>query len=256
MKRELKLENPAYGGSVPANFKYGVLISDDSQFCLLVDEIKHTEESVGQTHAKQLKWVKTVAGSTIMGDGKVALILDVLGLAQASNVVAESRGRALTDKEPQAAAASGEKQAMLVFQCGMHGRMAMELSLVARLEEFKPEMVEKAGECQVVQYRGQIMPLIRVAEFLNLRDGEAGPDASQSMQVVVYSEQGRSVGLVVDQIVDIVEERIVPQNPAKRKGLIGSAVIQQRVTDLLDVRGLVRSANPDFFASETVLQER
>jgi two-component system, chemotaxis family, sensor kinase CheA len=256
LNRELKLEKPASGGSVPAIVNVVVLLADDRQFGLVVDEINDTEEIVVKPLGKQLKGVKTFAGSTIMGDGKVALILDVLGLAQASNVVAESRGRAITDKEPQAAAASGEKQAMLVFQCGMHGRMAMELSLVARLEEFKPEMVEKAGQCQVVQYRGQIMPLIRVAEFLNLRDGEAGPDASQSMQVVVYSEEGRSVGLVVDQIVDIVEERIVPQNPSRRKGLIGSAVIQQRVTDLLDVRGLVRSANPDFFASETVLQER
>jgi two-component system chemotaxis sensor kinase CheA len=60
----------------------------------------------------------------------------------------------------------------------------------------------------------------------------------------------------VDQILDIVKERIVPQNPSRRKGLLGSAVIQQRVTDLLDVRGLVRSANPDFFAAEAVLQER
>jgi two-component system chemotaxis sensor kinase CheA len=77
-----------------------------------------------------------------------------------------------------------------------------------------------------------------------------------TLQVVVYSEQGRSVGLVVDRILDIVEETIVPQQPSKRDGLLGSAVIQQRVTDLLDVRGFVRTANPDFFEAAVVGAEQ
>ena len=191
-----------------------------------------------------------------MGDGRVALILDVLGVAQASNVVSESRERTLADKEPHATTAGGEKQTMLLLQCGAEGRMAMELSLVARLEEFKAEMAEKAGERQVVQYRGQIMPLIRISEVLKMQESKKASDDSGSMQVVVYSEEGRSVGLVVDRILDIVEESVVSQHPSKRDGLLGSAVIQQRVTDLLDVRGLVRMANPDFFASQPVRQER
>jgi two-component system chemotaxis sensor kinase CheA len=208
---------------------------------------------------KQLKGVKTFAGSTIMGDGRVALILDVLGVAQTSNVVGESRERALSDKERQVTSTAGERQTMLLFQCGAEGRLAMDLSLVARLEEFKPEMIETAGDAQVVQYRGQIMPLLRVSELL-FAGGRSGNgkehDLTTSLQVIVYSEQGRSVGLVVDRILDIVEETIVPQQPSKREGLLGSAVIQQRVTDLLDVRGFVRTANPDFFEAAVAAAER
>jgi two-component system chemotaxis sensor kinase CheA len=135
--------------------------------------------------------------------------------------------------------------------------MAIPLSLVARLEEFPRNKVESAGERQVVQYRGQIMPLIRVAEAVGSR-GDEGPAAdgqgqgqnqNQSpLQVVVYAEQGRSVGLVVERVLDIVEEDVVVERMAERAGILGSAVVQQRVTDLLDVPGVVRAAHPGYFA--------
>lgn len=249
LNRELKVEDEAPDLSKLPAVNIVVLQADERQFGLVVDEINDTEEIVVKPLGKQLKGIKTFAGSTIMGDGRVALILDVLGVAQTSNVVSESRERALSDTEQHVASTGGERQTMLLFQCGANGRMAMDLSLVARLEEFKPEMVECAGDAQVVQYRGQIMPLLRVSDVLPGGHGGNGNghdrrDLTTALQVVVYSEKGRSVGLVVDRILDIVEETFVPQRPSKRDGLLGSAVIQQRVTDLLDVRGFVRTANP------------
>src|SRR5579862_3618736 len=125
--------------------------------------------------------------------------------------------------------------------------MAIPLSLVARLEEFPKSAIEFAGEQEVTQYRGQIMPLIRLSRILQLSSAEAAvPTGEDRMQVVVYSESGRSVGLVVDRIVDIVDEKMVLQNPAERRGVLGSSVIQKRVTDLLDVPGVVRDALPSF----------
>ena len=261
LNRELKVEveNEVEQASAKALVNIVILQADERQFGLVVDEINDTEEIVVKPLGKQLKGIKTFAGSTIMGDGRVALILDVLGVAQASNVVAENRERSMADKEARVAAASDGKQTMLLFQCGLHGRMAMDLSLVARLEEFKPENLEKTGDRQVVQYRSQIMPLIRVSDFMGTGHDEkssGNSDGSEAIQVVVYSEQGRSVGLVVDRIIDIVEETIVLQQPSPRAGVLGSAVIQQRVTDLLDVHGLVRAANPTFFESQIAAQER
>ncbi|HEX4380869.1 MAG TPA: chemotaxis protein CheA [Candidatus Acidoferrum sp.] len=260
LNRELKVEDKAPDLSKLPAVNIVVLQADERQFGLVVDEINDTEEIVVKPLGKQLKGIKTFAGSTIMGDGRVALILDVLGVAQTSNVVSESRERALSDKDKHVASTGGERQTMLLFQCGPDGRMAMDLSLVARLEEFKPEMVECAGDAQVVQYRGQIMPLLRVSDLLlggnGNGHGSGKRDLTTTLQVVVYSEQGRSVGLVVDRILDIVEEAIVPQQPSKREGLLGSAVIQQRVTDLLDVRGFVRTANPDFFEPALAAAER
>ena len=131
-----------------------VLQAEERQFGLVVDAINDTEEIVVKPLGKQLKGIKTFAGATIMGDGRVALILDVLGLAQPGNVVGESRERTMAGEQAAAGRDAG-KETMLLLHCGPDGRVAMELSLVARLEEFKAAAIEKAGDCDVVQYRGQ-----------------------------------------------------------------------------------------------------
>jgi two-component system, chemotaxis family, sensor kinase CheA len=223
-----------------------VLRADDRRFGLVVDEINDTEEIVVKPLSKQLKSINTYAGATIMGDGKVALILDVLGLAQRANVVGEVRDRAVTEKEGKQLTGAGDANrcnAVLLFQYGESERMAIDLALVARLEEFPGDAVEIAADQEVVQYRGQIMPLIRVSEMLESRHRKAVENAMQSLQVVVYAEKGRSVGLVVDRILDIVEESFVMQRQTGRTGVMGSAVIQKRVTDILDVPGLIAAAD-------------
>jgi two-component system chemotaxis sensor kinase CheA len=222
-----------------------VLRADDQQFGLVVDEINDTEEIVVKPLSKQLKSVNTYAGATIMGDGRVALILDVLGLAQRANVVSEVRDRAVTENEGrQTAAAAGQDgcRTVLLFQNGERERMAIELSQVARLEEFAHDAIEITGDREVVQYRGQIMPLVRVSEVLKTTRQKTADSGPRALQVVVYSENGRSVGLVIDRILDIVEESFVIQPDTGRTGVLGSAVIQQRTTEVLDVRGLLAAA--------------
>ena len=232
------------------NVNIVVLRADNRQFGLVVDEINDTEEIVVKPLRKQLKSVKTFAGASIMGDGRVALILDVMGLAQRASVVGEGQqSAARSDGDQGERTASSAVQTLLLFQPGAEGRMAIPLSSVARLEEFARHTVERAGRQEVVQYRGQILPLIRVAEILEGNGGASRRPADDQipLQVVVYTEQGRSVGLVVEHILDIVEENLVIESPGRRTGLLGSAVVQQRVTDLLDVQGVVRSAIPEFF---------
>ncbi len=227
------------------NINIVVLQADDRQFGLVVDEINDTEEIVVKPVGKQLKSVNTYAGATIMGDGRVALILDVLGLAQRANVVSEVRDRAMTEKEAKqalGAAGGSQRNAVLLFEYGENRRMAVDLSLVARLEEFPGDSVERAGGHEVVQYRGQIMPLVRVSEVLESHRVKGAEAGQESLHVVVYADQGRSVGLVVDRILDIVEESFLVERQTGRPGVLGSAVIQKRVTDLLDVPGLILSA--------------
>jgi len=225
-----------------------VLRADDRQFGLVVDEINDTEEIVVKPLSKQLKSINTYAGATIMGDGKVALILDVLGLAQRANVVNEVRDRAIKERDDGPALESGsatQRVTVLLFQHGKDGRIAIDLSLVARLEEFPRESVEVAAGQEVVQYRGQIMPLVRVSQILGSGRETMVQAAADSLQVVVYTDQGRSVGLVVDRILDIVEESYAIQRQSGRKGVLGAAVIQKRVTDILDVPGLIAAAGAD-----------
>ena len=217
-----------------------VLQADGRPFGLVVDEINDTEEIVVKPLGKQLKGISSFAGATIMGDGRVALILDVVGLAQHANVVTETRDRPVTDTKARAQSDADQRQTLLLFSVGKDRRMAIPLALAARLEEFPVSRVERTGATEVVQYRGQILPLIRVADHVA---GRVTPDEpSDILQVVVYAEQGRSYGLVVSQINDIVNESVTIKRASASQGILGSAVVQDRVTDLLDVPGLVRAA--------------
>jgi two-component system chemotaxis sensor kinase CheA len=211
----------------------------------VVDDINDTEEIVVKPLGKQLKGIACYAGATIMGDGRVALILDVLGLAQFSRVIAEVHDRAVAEKIQNAELVQ-EKQTLLLFDTGERGRLAIPLSTVARLEEFPRRLVEYSGAQEVVQYRGEIMPLIPVAKYFP--GAPAAGEPADPMQVVVYSEQGRSVGLVVGHINDIVHETISVRRDVRCAGIAGSAVIQNRVTDLLDVPAIIRAADPSFYS--------
>ena len=219
-----------------------VLQADDRQFGLVVDEINDTEEIVVKPLSKQLKSINTYAGATIMGDGKVALILDVLGVAQRAKVAGEAHDHAISDADEKRvdSADNGSRRAMLLFQYGKNGRMAIDLSMVARLEEFARDAIEIADGKEAVQYRGQIMPLVRVSEILQ-QPVDQGSD--NSVQVVVYTDRERSIGLIIDRILDIVEDAFVIEPQTSRKGVLGSAVIQKRITDVLDIPALIAVAN-------------
>jgi two-component system chemotaxis sensor kinase CheA len=222
-----------------------VLQADDRQFGLVVDGISDTEEIVVKPLGKELKGITTFAGATIMGDGRVALILDVLGIAQRANVISASRERAIVEKTAAVSSKDEAREALLLLRVGANRRMAIPLSMVARLEELRSEDIERAGGREVVQYRGAILPIIDLARAVPgtaARSGERG-----SLQVIVYSENGRSVGFLVDQILDVVEETITVRHRIERDGVRGAAVVQGVVTDLLDVYGVLRSADPGFF---------
>jgi len=224
-----------------------VLQADGQRFGLLVDEISDTEEIVVKPLGKHLKDTSVFAGATIMGDGKVALILDVLGLAQHARVAHEGRDHPAAEAESRQACeescASG-RQALLLFQYGAGGRMAIDLAAVARLEEFSPNSLEIAGDQETVQYRGQIMPLVRVPAALDTRHEPAPAQEGFLQVVVVHASQGRNVGLVVDRILDIVDESYRLDRQTARHGVLGSAVIQRRITDVVDVASLIAAAQP------------
>jgi two-component system chemotaxis sensor kinase CheA len=244
LNEQLKVESAEPPtGEEPVNIV--VLQADGRPFGLVVNHINDTEEIVVKPLGKQLKGVPVFAGATIMGDGRVALILDVLGIAQQAGVVNETRNRSLGDPAP-VRRGMDSRQTLLVFDAGQGSRMAIPLSMVARLEEFKRSSIEFSGAQEVVRYRGQILPLVRVARHVPVVREESVYD-TEVMQVVVHTEQGRSVGLVVGKISDIVQETITVKRHAYGNGLFGSVVIQDQVTDLLDVRAVVRAADPSFY---------
>ncbi len=244
LHRDLQVEDPAVtSGEGAVNIV--VLQADDRQFGLVVQGINDTEEIVVKPLGKQLKGVPLFVGATIMGDGRVALILDVLGIAQRAGVIATLRDRALTEKVVRPAGEGTPLQTLLLVGMGAQRRLAIPLSLVARLEEIATDAVERADGREVVQYRGQIMPLIRLGQVFGGDEAEA--TRQDRMHVVVYHERGRSIGLVVGRILDIVETAVTRPQPGQRSGVRGSVVIQQRVTDLVDIHEVIRTAAPAFF---------
>jgi len=228
-----------------------VLQAEDRQFGLIVDGINDTQEIVVKPLSKQLKGLSVYAGATIMGDGRVALILDVLGIGQSAGVVTESReqGRGAAQQKTQAGI---EQQRLLLFEAGSFRRLAIPLSLVARLEEFSSSSIEQAGGAQVVQYRNRILPLVRLRAILE--PGAEDNMQADPVQVIVFNDTGvngveRSVGIIVDQIVDVVEEAVQVRQSSSRKGLLGSAVIGGRVTDFVDLSEIIQAASESWFQS-------
>lgn len=224
-----------------------VLQSDDRPFGLIVDVIHDTEEIVVKPLQKQLKGIGVFAGATIMGDGRVALILDVLGLAQRAGVVAAVRERALPEKVVPDEKAKADLQVILLVAIRDGSRLAIPLSQVARLEELPRSMLEQVGPQTVVQYRDEVLPLLDVAHALRGPKRRRRADAAQTdpVQVVVFAGGDTRVGLVVSQILDIVEETIPGRARATRPGVRFNAVVQGRVTEFLDVEALVRHAAPE-----------
>ncbi len=227
-----------------------VLQSEGCQFGLVVDRIRDTEEIVVKPVGRQLKELSVYAGATIMGDGLVALILDIPGLARRAQVVSdgvasaqEARSRDARGNKTSGAGTKTRMQSLLLFSSAGGGQGAIPLSRVARLEQISESHVERAGEHEVIQYRGEIMPLIRLT---------AKPhEPVEKLQVVVCNFGTARVGLVVDRILDAIEDSAVVQPGTNRPGVLGCAVVQKRVTDFLDIDGIVRNSDSAQFACFT-----
>lgn len=234
LDRELGLDVPA-GDERSANIV--VLRADDRQFGLVVEGIEDTQEIVVKPLGKLLKGIGVFAGATIMGDGRVGLILDVMGLAQRAHVVSEGRERALADVAVEDVRGDHERPTLLVFESTAGDRVAVALDAVDRLEEFSAESVERSGDALVVQYPDAILPLVDLSEALNAgrrrrRSDITFPDVG-AVEVIVHRTDGGSIGLLVDRILDVTE--MGPRlDPAGRGGVLGTTVIQGRVTEVID----------------------
>ncbi len=223
-----------------------VLQAEDRKFGLVVDAINDTQEIVVKPLGKPLKELTVYSGATIMGDGKVVLILDVPGIAKRSRVLSEQNELALAEKRDQPERSGNRKQSLLLFRAGQFQRLAVPLDLVARLEEIPVQQIEYAAGKMVLQYRSQVLPLVSLASPEARWSGDELP-TQQKIQVVVFRNGSKSIGLVVDSILDIVEEPITLRQPAQINGLLGSAVVGRKLTDFLDLRQLIASSGESWF---------
>ncbi len=217
-----------------------VLQADEQTFGLVVDSIDDTEEIVVKPLAKALKSLGCYAGATIMGDGYVALILDAFGLAQRGGLTQNIGLRqAALDSEAEEEARRKEREnneQLLLFKLSQDERMAIPLAEVSRLEEFAPSRLERVGTRQVVQYRGQLLPLVDLTRVFGGHDPRTD---QEPLSVVVYNHRGRNIGVIVGQILDIVEDALDVCLDASRPGIRTTAVVQGRATEIVDIQDVL-----------------
>jgi len=212
-----------------------------SSFGCIVDRVFDTEEIVVKPVAPILRNIHMFSGNTILGDGSVIMILDPNGLASQAGEI-HSSARVVVQQSSQAShgAHGDSKQSLLLFRASGAAPKAVPLSLVARLEEIDLKTVEYSDDKPVVQYRGKLMPLIPIEPNMKL--------AGEGMQpILVFSDRDRSMGLIVDEIIDIVEDRMDINLSARRPGFLGSAIISGKATDIVDTGHYLAQAFQDWF---------
>ena len=208
-------------------------------FGIVVDSVFHTEEIVVKPMSTKLRHIAMFSGNTILGDGAVIMIIDPNGVAQAigSTVTSQMIVEAAHDRVEEAAE---EATSLLVFRAGSTQPKAVPLSLITRLEEIDARKIELSNGRHMVQYRGQLMPLISMNSSVNIKGEGAQP-------LLVFSDGARSMALVVDEIIDIVEDRLAIQVTSDVPGVLGSAVIKGQATEIVDVGHFLPLAFEDWF---------
>jgi two-component system, chemotaxis family, sensor kinase CheA len=210
-------------------------------FGIVVDGVFHTEEIVIKPMSSKLRHIATFSGTTILGDGSVIMILDPNGVAQALGRGAQVAAQADARERKQSEEVVREDTvSLLVFRAGSQQPKAVPLSLVTRLEEIDCRRIEVSDGRHLVQYRDQLMPLLRIDTATGLKQDGAQP-------ILVFSANGRSMGLVVDEIVDIVEDKLDIEVASNRPGVLGYAVVKGNTTEIVDVGHFLPQAFEDWF---------
>ncbi|MCX2725422.1 hybrid sensor histidine kinase/response regulator [Roseibium salinum] len=231
--------------AIDADNGFIVVMQVGSQtFGVVVDGVFHTEEIVVKPMSTMLRHLDMFSGNTILGDGSVIMIIDPNGIAgamasHATSAVAEHQEE--EQEELQRKGVSSQSSiSLLLFRAGAPEPKAVPLSLVTRLEEFEVSKIERSNGRDLVQYRGALMPLVYVNE-----GDRHKTEGTQPM--LVFSDAGRSMGLVVDEIVDIVEDRMNIEVGSDRPGVLGSAVVKDRATEIIDLGFYLPQAFEDWF---------
>ncbi|QQO13693.1 hybrid sensor histidine kinase/response regulator [Bradyrhizobium diazoefficiens] len=237
LKKLLKIDDGA--ASDPENGFIVVTQVGSQTFGIVVDGVFHTEEIVVKPMSTKLRHIDMFSGNTILGDGAVIMIIDPNGIAKALG----ASGSSAHDMADEAAGhhiGSGEQTtSLLVFRAGSSQPKAVPLGLVTRLEELPADKIEFSNGRYMVQYREQLMPLVAM---------ESVTIATQGVQpILVFADDGRSMGLVVDEIIDIVEERLNIEVGGSASGILGSAVIKGQATEVIDVGHFLPMAFADWF---------
>jgi len=211
-------------------------------FGIVVDKVYDTEEIVVKPVASILKNIELFSGNTILGDGTVIMILDPAGIARMTGEITMSDTvEKKEEEEEKKRHTSSEKTSLLLFKAYDETPKAVPLQLVARLEDVDVSTIEYSGGQMMVQYRDSLMPLVKFNEAMEL-------NAKDPQPTLVFSDGRRNMGLMVTEIIDIIEDAINVQLNSDNDSKLGSAIIDGKATDVINVSHYLKSAYADWFA--------
>lgn len=197
-------------------------------FGAVVDNVFHTEEIVIKPMSSKLRHIAIFSGMTILGDGSVIMVIDPNVLAQSLGSAAPSPIEASIDAAEPEPRSRQDAVSLLIFRAASDGPKAVPLSLVSRIEEVDRQKVDIADGRYIVKYRDALMPLLGFDMQARIKKEGAQP-------ILVFSEQGRSIGLLIDEIVDIAEEKLDVKITGDRPGILGYALVKGVVAEIIDV---------------------
>ena len=222
-----------------------VLASGDFHYGLIVDQLLDSEEIVVKPLGSHLRNCKCYAGATIQGDGKVALILDVVGIStkmKLNMVVDKVKTQMLQTKDEKTGLE--DSQSLLIVRNAPDEQMAIPLGLVSRIERIKTADIKVTAGRRNIKYRGGSLALFGVDEVASIGMRDPG---SQTCYVVVFPMAGREVGIMVSQIVDILDAKLkIDDVTHKQPGILGSMIIFDEITLLVDLYGVVAGIMPEW----------
>jgi len=211
-------------------------------FGVMVDRVFDTEEIVVKPVSPLLRDLSVYSGNTILGDGSVVMILDPNGITALANFTIEESDDKATAQAEERAAKRAEN--VILFRAGGSEPKALPLELVARLEMLDSSAFENANGRAVVQYRGALMPILTLDPATPFTPANRQP-------ILVFSEGEHSIGVAVEEIIDIVETVYSVDLLSERPGVLGSAIIAGRATDLIDISHHLSAVGSHWFKKET-----
>ncbi len=205
----------------------------ERRYGLVVNDVLDTEEIVVKPLATILRDVNVFSGATILGDGSVVLILDPNAMAErAGNMLEEKQSE---DSEETSTETESEKVAMLLFRAGAGAPKAVELEHITRLEHVHSSQIEIMEGRAALQYRGKLMPILTVNGDLSSLIAYQQQDGEHIQPLLVFTGEGYAMGLAVDEIIDVVEDRLQIELSSDRPGMRGTAVVSGKACEILDV---------------------
>ncbi len=225
-----------------------VVVSTGSmKYGLIVDKLQDSEEIVIKPLGRHLQHCKGYAGATIMGDGRIALILDVANIARMAKLTSldgSDRATEIAKSAEDARKSEKDKQALLLFGSSENERFAVPLSLVERIEKINRSDIEELGGKKIVRYRDGILPLMCLDEVAMVQ-----PIAEHdNLLVIVFEIASRPIGLLAIGPVDALEVAAdIDDGTLKQEGIMGSIIITGHTTMLVDVFEIVQTLFPEWF---------